>query len=500
MNVYPYLGILLPCLLSSAALAQSWPSPDARGLTDASGLLHVHSPFSHDACDDNPLDASGAPQPWCLADLREDICDVPHRFYFLTDHRTHMAEQTFEALFHHDATAGDRWVLDDQGQIVANEVTCARNGQSWSTFVMVGLEGSHNLLLGLNDHLDDPSLYGVGFGNETALESQLQAIDAIHAKGGLAMLAHGEEDDVPPEQLLALPIDGLELYNAHSNLTTLFETRPLKLLGLEAWLLGADDAPTSDYLALLMFPNRATEPMHRWDAVTPIKRLNGVIGTDVHENVSLPDAYCSMRPLEGICARVGQYLPNTVSYLEEGGPVLLGDGERLDSYQRMFRWFSNHALLRDVSPDSIKAALASGRSFITYDILGTPEGFDFVGTLDDGTALEMGDERPWEPGITLHVKLPTLALVDNRGETWTPEELAQAEITARLLRVDASGTGAVAELVESAPTLSFEVPEAGVYRVEVYIRPTHLAPKLGSQSQLSQRTFDWIWSNPIYLR
>lgn len=494
----PLLSLLL--LTPGLADAAEWPSPAQRGWIETSGILHLHSPWSHDACDDDPLDTNGQPKAWCLADLRADMCSAPHTFYNLTDHRTHMADQPFEDLFHVDAAAGDRLLYTADGGILANEITCDAGPTPRKIWLTVGLEGSHNMPIGLSDHLEDPDLYGVGFGDGTDLELQLAEIDAVHTRGGLAMLAHAEEDDVTVERLLELGLDGLELYNAHSNIGTLIDTHPLKAMKLEGWLPGAEDAPESDYLALLMFPNMAQEPRQKWDRVLPLRELNGVIGTDVHQNVFLPTAYCSIPELARTCERLARKLPNTVAYLEEGGPVPLADGDRLDSYLRMFRWFSNHVWVRELGITPALDALAVGRGQVVFDILGRPEGWDLVATLDHQTYAEQGAVVSWRPGWTLHAVLPTLGATDTRGDVWTPEQQAQAEIRARVLKIDVNGVEEVATLTEARPSVDLPVEEPAVYRMEVLIRPHHLEPLLGAQPQLAHREYDWVWTNPLYFR
>ena len=66
-------------------LLPSDPSEARRGLLDLRGLIHAHSPFSHDACDGEPL-IDGLPDPVCMADLRRGLCQVQHDFAMFTDH------------------------------------------------------------------------------------------------------------------------------------------------------------------------------------------------------------------------------------------------------------------------------------------------------------------------------------------------------------------------------------------------------------------------------
>ena len=494
------LMLLLSTSITQAAPLGTWPTPEERGLTEITGVLHLHSPYSHDACNYEPMDDAGNLAQWCLDDLREDICRGHHQFYFLTDHRSNMAGKPWEDLLLYDPTLGDILIPSDDGGILANEVTCDAGGVTWPVWLMAGLEGSHNMPVGQTSHLDNQDLYGVGFGVDTPLDSQLAEIDDIHNQEGLALLAHAEEDDVTVERILELGIDGLELYNSHSNINTILNDDPLQLLWLEPWMPGATNPPESDYVALVMYPYLDPRPEEKWDKVLASVPMPGVVGTDVHENVTL-DAYCSMRPFLKLCEALERPFPNFVNYLREGGPVPLADGNRLDSYLRMFRWFSNHVRVSvEPEPQEIKDILREGLNYVSFDILGVPLGFDFVATADFHHFAEMGQEVEWAPGMTLHVQLPVLSPVDVRGEFWTEPELEPANIYAVLRKITATGSEEVERIPEERRALDFAVEEPGTYRVEVFISPRHLVRELGSQPQYALPTYLWIWSNPIYVR
>ena len=77
-----------------------------RGLRPVRGLIHLHSVYSHDACDGKPQVAGGPNAP-CLANLRRGLCATRQDFAFLTDHATLMADTPFPDLFLPDAAAGD---------------------------------------------------------------------------------------------------------------------------------------------------------------------------------------------------------------------------------------------------------------------------------------------------------------------------------------------------------------------------------------------------------
>ena len=109
----------------------------------------------------------------------------------------------------------------------------------------------------------------------------------------------------------------------------------------------------------------------------------------------------------------------------------------------------------------IYAALAAGHAFVGYDLPASTRGFRFTAQGKEKTAL-MGDKLPAEGGVTLQVKAPKRAEV-------------------RLLK-----DGKVLKAVEGE-FITHITTEAGVYRVEAYLR--FLGRKRG-----------WIFSNPIYVR
>lgn len=101
------------------------------------------------------------------------------------------------------------------------------------------------------------------------------------------------------------------------------------------------------------------------------RHVTGITGTDVHEN---------------------------------SFPGIMRDGEGGDSYRRLMRWISNVTLISgDISPASVKAAVLAGRSYVAFEVLGVPSGFDFHAE-GSGDVVEMGGQA--KRGATLIVKAP----------------------------------------------------------------------------------------------
>jgi len=136
---------------------------------------------------------------------------------------------------------------------------------------------------------------------------------------------------------------------------------------------------------------------------------------------------------------------------------------RLMSYARSFRHLRTHVLC-DEPPsgsfehdrDQVYAALRSGRCYMAVDSLAPARGFTF-----EAGGASMGSELPAEP-VTLEAKAPRPASL-------------------RLVK-----DGIPIASTEAA-TLSHEVEEPGVYRIEARLH-----------AHGRERT--WILSNPIYLR
>ncbi|MDI1443754.1 hypothetical protein [Polyangium sp. 6x1] len=414
-----------------------------RGFTQARGIIHSHSPYSHDACDGKGLDDSGVPRADCVANLRRGMCDAAEDYVFLTDHAAHMADAEFPSLLF--IQPGDEPILGADGAPIGNYVAC---GDGRRVLVTAGNENTF-MSVGLERHLPgDPATRRAIYEGEDAT-----TVDAMHEAGALVFVAHTESRT--PEWLASMPYDGFEIYNIHAAIDPDIRR---DYLGLESLGGGAsilpftrqdEDGPQPD-LAFLGFFEELPIYGKRWDALLPTRHITGIAGTDVHEN---------------------------------SFPGVLRDGERGDSYRRLMRWFSNVALVSGpITPTSVKAALAAGRSYVAFEILGAPTGFDFHAETT-GTVIEMGGEAA--AGATIVARAPKVHNLDPAVEAPT--------ISMRLLRIDASGTTIAAE----GDTIRLENAPSGVYRVEVRILPTHLRPHVGDTGEPYIRERLWLLANPI---
>lgn len=420
--------------------------PVSRGFVDVRGLVHAHSVFSHDACDGVPVDDNGVIDSVCFDDFRRGLCQSQHDFVFLTDHgdRFDTTEYPDTLLFKPDL--GD--VLVNNGS--ANRITC---DDGHTALIMAGSE--HGMMpVGLEHHVADRSLYGAQT-QETA--------DALHDAGAVILLAHPEDYDTA--QLIAMPIDGFEMYNLHAN-TLLGAGFALDLL-----VRANDGDPGVPHPDLLVLALWSEDPgyLQRWGNVLASgKKIVSTMGTDCHRNTFR---------------------------------TILEDGERADSYRRMMLSFSNHLRITTgadgVADDAeLKEALAAGRVWGAFENMGYPVGFDAVADKD-GTTFEFGGDVP--VGATIRATLPTVRDLDPAKEA--------PRLRLRLMKADDSAAGFV-EVATSDADLSFVTTEPGAYRVEVRMLPLHLRQDLRDEDfrlldELegnSQGDYVWIYANPFYVR
>lgn len=418
-----------------------------RGLTPARGIIHLHSPYSHDACDGEPRAFDGSLDESCLADLKRALCTDRIDFAALTDHDATMADEAFADLF---LSRGDVDLLPDPAAPTAGRLRC---DDGHRVLLFVGGENDQMPIL-LDRHPD-----GTVDQRHAAYNSEDPADMARWRDlGGLAWYAHTEKH--PLDKLRAARPDGIEIYNLHANIDPDIRQDLLGLDGpgaIRAVVQFADTSPEGPEpdLALLSFLEPNDVSLGRWDALLADgMRVWGSAGTDAHQNAL---------------------------------PLELRDGERGDSYRRMIRWFSNVVLADDpTDPASIEAALRAGRMFVAFELFGTPVGFDVTA----GGAELGGDVAP---GDALVVSVPEVLDLD--------PSLPAPDVHAVILRIDPNGS--VTEVARGRGPEVTATVEAGAaaYRVEVRIVPRHLGPYLGNLGpDDAEREHVWIYANPVFVR
>lgn len=417
-----------------------------RGLRDYRAIIHLHSHHSHDACDGDPQ-PGGVPDEACLQDLRDALCVTRIDVAFTTDHPVHAAEVPLEQLLL--IRGDDEPVMGPEGTPIANWMHCPDGHR---VLLLPGIESAEMMPLGLEAHVIDA--YG---------ESSPASFKKIKDAGALAWVAHTEGRDVA--ELATLGLDGIELYQLHANLDPDIRKDDLGLdpggflAAVAPFFFGGVDDPPEPDLAPIAFlvPNEPS--IVALEKLGQTLRLSVSAGTDAHQNVIASDA---------------------------------PDGERVDSYRRMIRWFNNRIRIDGpLTPASVKAALRAGHNHIVFESFGTPLGFDFHARGGDDIT-EMGAEVTHAPGLQIVAALPRL---DPRS----PQGATPPALEGRLYRATAEGRELLKTWTDGV--LELEVPGPGVYRVEVWISPRHLEPYLGElAADYTGRVLPWIYSGAVFVR
>lgn len=423
---------------------------DRRGRTVARANIHLHSPYSHDACDGEGFVDGALADRACLMRLRAALCDLHVDAAMLTDHAPHLNEIPFAEATLLDEAQGDEAVRGDGGEVVANRMACPSGHR---VLVTVGAENPLMPVM-FRAHLADPA-------DPTTLGDAYDAdgpdaVAAFRAAGALVFQNHPEDRTL--DGLRDLGLDGLEIFNTHSAM----DPRIRVVLELETAQYAEDlvafgfarNGLTPDLLGLVVVDRQAPN-VDKWDALLAEgQALLGIAGNDAHENVL-------------------------------GTP--LSDGDRPDSYRRMMRWSSNHLLVDSLDLEGYEEALRARRSYVAFEVVGTPVGFDFVAQTSGGVA-EMGDTVP--TGAVLRVTAPRLP-ADH------PADPAPA-VRLRLLR--SAADGAVEVAIADAGELTHVADAPGAYRAEVLVTPHHAGPYLGRLADRLVREIVWVYSNPIHVR
>lgn len=462
------LGLVAACGDNTAPAAElpAWdkalPSASVmgvrRGLVPARGIVHLHSPYSHDACDGEPRDADGVPNEPCLANLRAALCTTHIDYANLTDHDDSMADEPFAALF--SMRGADQPVMRGGDQI-GSRILCDDGHQVTVTV------GSENTLMPIM--LDHHVAGTVPERHATYNAVDAAAVTALRDAGALIWIPHTESQSL--ELLRLVRPDGLEVYNLHANIDPDIRRDHLGLDPSSAFAAAAEFADTNPGhpepdLAMLGFfaPNQPA--IDKWQTLLAEgQRIAVTAGSDAHENAI---------------------------------PLPLADGERGDSYRRVLRWFGNIALVADpTSVEQIELALATGRNYAVFELLGTPEGFDVRATGPSGTIHELGATIPSAEGATLTIDVPRVLGLD--------PSLPPPTIRARVFWIDHAGPVQQIAVGDGLNTgdgqVRVHIGAPGAYRVEVTIVPSHLGPYLRDLGpELAEVELPWIYTSPFYVQ
>ncbi len=422
--------------------------PDIRGFKVIRGLIHMHSIYSHDACDNKPF-IDGKPNTECLCQLREAVCTTNQQFVMMSDHSDNFAWHEFPDVLLYQPEEGDELVYKD-GRPVANIIKCDCGN---NTIITAGSE--NNLMpIGLKRMPD-----GTPEERNTLFRStSVDTVDKLHALGAMVFVTHPESWIT--SDLLDLPIDGIDVYNLHANIDPGIREDYLGLPSL-GFIPGILDMLTPSWadahpdLLLLSFLEELKPDLTHWDKLLYYRHTTGFMATDAHRN-SLP--------------------------------FLLPDGDRGDSYRRMMRWFANYVLVTDRGLEEIENAVYKGRMYGAFQVFGEPVGFDFYAEAGSQT-FEMGDNVSLAESPVLHIKAPEFFRMD--------PSLDKPELRISLIKAGQDGGTVVAGSLNS--DLAYAVTEKGAYRAEIRIVPYHLRKWLGDHTKPFIKEYPFIYANPIFI-
>jgi hypothetical protein len=436
-------------LPEARVIGERW---EVRGLTTARGIVHLHSPFSHDACDGMPRDkTTGVPNEPCLQDLRRALCTTRIDFAALTDHDASMADEEFATLFSMRGT--DQAVRDAAGNQIASRILCDNGHQ-----VSVTIGGENRVMpIMLDRHVDGTVEERRAIYNS----DDAAAAAAYRAAGGLVWVAHTESKSL--EVLRRVEADGIEVYNLHANIDPDIRSTYLGLPAAGAISAAAEFADTNPGhpepdLAMLAFLSANQPAIDKWDALLGDgRKVAATAGSDAHQNAI---------------------------------PITFADGERGDSYRRVLRWFGNMAIVADPhDPLQIEAAMARGRLFALVELLGTPAGLDIRATDPGGGVHEVGSVVP--AGSKLTVDVPGVRNLDPK--------LPAPVIRTRALWIEPGG--AVTEILATTnDQINVHLGAPGAYRIEISMIPHHLGAYLGDLgTDMAEVEVPWIYVSPFYV-
>ena len=337
-----------------------------RGRVPARVITHLHSPWSHDACDGDGV-VDGIVNAECLVDLRRGLCEAGIDLALFSDHPDRASFQEFDELWH--AQPGDDAISGVGGFVPCDDGTAT----AW----LPGLE-DELMPLGMTAHVpgtpdERHALYN---------RSDVEALMAMRQAGANVYVAHTEQRDTEALRTLRdAGLTGFEIFNAHAMFAPDIREQYLGLEGL-GWTqdigpFTRPDATAEPDLLFLGVLELQQPSMQVFEELLATGPVVGIAGSDAHQNVLRLE---------------------------------LRDGERLDSYRRALTWFSNYVYADVTDPLAIEAALARGESAVVFEVLGIPSGFDLYHEADAIT--EMGGQAG---AGDIVVSCPTLSASSNQG-------------------------------------------------------------------------------------
>jgi len=307
----------------------------------------------------------------------------------------------------------------------------------------------------------------------------------------MVAIAHSEQDDLDWNVIAEHDVTAMEIYNFHANFIELYESGQLdKIFEMEPFVGTVGETGDPDLAAIVMLGSYPEPALEKWRRVSSTRPITPIAGSDVHENVILP-GLCAF----DLCAELAEEYPNMVAALSSEGPLMMPDGERLDSYGRVFRWVQNRPL---IAPDAdpvvaVEEAINSGRNVVVFEIFGAAKGVDLV-AKQGAEVLEMGSETTASSGATLWARTPA-SPTPGRLASWT--DGAAAVITGTIVRSHDGISEVVASVTGPSSWIETPLDAPGSYHLEVMIQPLHLIDALGSASSYAQGNYRWVETGAI---
>lgn len=252
---------------------------ERRGYHIAKGIIHAHSVYSHDACDNEPM-INGSINEQCFYDLRYGICNTKQNFIMLTDHISMMADtDDFSRLLLY--IDGDELVYRN-GKPVANKLNC---GDGNFAIIMAGVE-SLPAPLGLEEHVPGDAQER----RNTYSRKDPGVVELYRQKNADVIIVHSES--VPLDKIRELKVDGMEIYNMHANVDPYILQNDLRqdpavlvdMFGNILLFLSISEAAPHPDLAFLSFFLENQNDLDKWNTLLVEQKITGVAGTDAHEN------------------------------------------------------------------------------------------------------------------------------------------------------------------------------------------------------------------------
>jgi len=411
-------------------------------------MMHMHSVFSHDACDNKPMEVKENGEikvnKDCLKDFKKAQCDHHVDAVFLTEHRKYFSEYAFQKII--QAYDLDQYRVE-RAMFTGGVINCDDNHQ------VEVIPGSENRLMtfGLKKHPERKK----GWEMEWIYDAiDAENIEIFRRTGAIVGAPHMEKDKYTLELLKMIKPEAVEMYNLHANIKSVFVDKNIwKITNFIRHTLGFIFNPLiqTDLWMLVFLELDEKKTLTKWAQLVMHQKTTGIVGSDIHQNIL---------------------------------PIKMKDGERLGGYLRMGRWFSNYVYLPsgNLNRDNLISSIVDGRVLGVFEILGIPKDFEFYIETENGE-FPMGSEIAFKEGMLIRVKRPS----NSPDYTYIS-----------LLKATDNGWKLVKQSKQRK--LTFYVKEKGVYRVQINVKALHLWKFMYTKYNIANKVFPWVMSNPIYLR